>query len=87
MSGFKVQSQPCSTCIYSKNTPVRRSIAALERELGKDSIGNFLGWRTCHHSDDVCCRGFWNRHKNHFNLGRIIQRLGGPEFVEVDTLK
>lgn len=81
---MKVQKVSCSTCIYRKDSPL--DIKKLERQIGKDSVGNFLGYRVCHHSKDVCCRGFWNKHKDHFNLGRIVQRLGGPEFVTVDTL-
>lgn len=80
MSGFRVQSNPCSTCIYRKDSPL--DLKKLEAQAGaKDS------YRICHHSDDVCCRGFWNRHKDDFNLGRIAQRLGVVVFVNVDTLK
>jgi hypothetical protein len=46
----------------------------------------FKGWRVCHHSKDVCCRGFWNRHKDEFQAGQLAQRLGWVEFVSVDTL-
>jgi hypothetical protein len=82
---FKVQAKPCATCIYSKNNPTRRSIAELEAEVA-DRYGGFKGHRVCHHSDDVCCRGFWNRNKDKFQMGQIAQRLGLVEFVTVDTL-
>jgi hypothetical protein len=35
----------------------------------------------------VCCRGFWDRHKDEFPGGQLAQRLDCVEFVEVDTLK
>jgi hypothetical protein len=44
-------------------------------------VGFFVGYRICHHSEDVCCRGFWNRHSEHFTLGQIAKRLGMVEFV------
>lgn len=46
--------------------------------------GFFRGHRICHHSNDVCCRGFWNRHKDKFTLGQIAQRLGLVRFVQED---
>lgn len=80
---FKVQSKQCSTCIYRKDSPL--DLEKLEGDIA-DGYGGFRGHRICHHSDDVCCRGFWDRHKNKFNLGRIAQRLGMVEFVSVDVL-
>jgi hypothetical protein len=81
---FKVQSKPCSTCIYSKSCTL--DIAKLEADVA-DGYGGFKGHRICHHSDDVCCRGFWSRHRDKFAAGQIAQRLGMVEFVRVDTLK
>ena len=81
---LKVQKKACSTCIYRKDSPL--DLEKLEDDVRDQYIG-FKGHRICHHSDDVCCRGFWNRHKNEFPLGQIAQRLGMVEFVEVDTLK
>lgn len=81
---FKVQSKACSTCIYRKDSPL--NLKVLEAEIADKHIG-FKGHRICHHSDDVCCRGFWNKHKNSFQMGQIAQRLDMVEFVEVDTLK
>ena len=57
----------------------------LEAEIA-DPHGGFTGHRVCHHSDDICCRGFWNAHKDEFAVGQVAQRLGLVEFVEVDTL-
>lgn len=80
---FKVQKKQCSTCIYRKDSPL--DLKKLEADIA-DGHGGFKGWRICHHSDDVCCRGFWNRWKNHFQMGQVAQRLGWVEFVSVDTL-
>lgn len=81
---FKVQKKQCATCIYRPSSPL--DIEKLERDVADKYIG-FKGHRICHHSKDVCCRGFWNRHKDDFAMGQIAQRLGCVEFVSVDTLK
>lgn len=83
---FKVQKKQCKSCIYRKSSSL--SVKKLEGDILKDKYtGQFEGYRICHHSHDVCCRGFWNRFKDKFNLGRIAQRMGWVEFVEIDTLK
>ena len=43
----------------------------------------FKGYRICHNHDEAVCRGFWSRHKDKFQLGQIVQRLG--MVVEVDA--
>lgn len=80
---FKVQSKPCATCIYKNTTHF--DLKKLEDKVRDKYIG-FKAHRICHHSKDVCCRGFWNRHKDEFAMGQIAQRLGMVEFVEVDVL-
>lgn len=84
--GIKVQAKACSTCIYRKDSPL--NIKLLEEQIADPYMeGFFKGHRICHHSDDVCCRGFWNKHKDHFTLGQIAQRLKGVVFVTVDKMK
>jgi len=80
---FTVQKKMCSTCIYRKDSCL--DIKELEAQVA-DKFGGFKGHRICHHSDDVCCRGFWNRHKDKFAMGQIAQRLNMVRFVIVDTL-
>jgi hypothetical protein len=82
--GFKVQSKPCETCIYRKDSPL--DLKKLEAAVA-DKYGGFKGHRVCHHSEDACCSGFWNAHKNHFQMGQVAQRLGMVEFVDDDTLR
>jgi len=83
---LKVQSRACSTCIYRKDSPL--DLNKLEADIAdKYMPGYFKGHRICHHSKDVCCRGFWNRHKDKFTLGQIAQRLGFVQFVNIDILK
>ena len=81
---FKVQRNPCSTCIYRRDSVL--DIKKLEADVA-DKHSGFKAHRICHHSHDVCCRGFWNRHKDKFPAGQIAQRLGAVEFVDVDVLK
>jgi len=81
---FLVQQKPCTTCIYRKDSLL--NIKKLEEEIHDPFMeGEFKSYRICHHSKDVCCRGFWDRHKQRFNLGRIAQRLGVVRFVSVDN--
>jgi hypothetical protein len=81
---FKVQQRMCSTCIYRPDSTL--NIKKLEADVA-DKYGGFRGHRICHHSKDVCCRGFWERHKDKFAAGQIAQRLKMVEFVNVDTFK
>lgn len=78
---FKVQSKPCDTCIYRTDSAL--DIKVLEAQIA-DKYGGFKGHRICHHSEDACCRGFWQRHKDEFQLGQIAQRLGMVQFVDDD---
>ena len=79
---FKVQAKQCDTCIYNKNSPL--DLNKLEKDISDPAMnGYFKSWRICHNSDDVCCRGFWNKHKNDFNVGQLAQRLSFVEFVDV----
>ena len=81
---FRVQKKMCSTCIYRPDSHL--DLKTLEDAVRDPHMG-FNGHRICHHSKDVCCRGFWEAHKDDFPLGQIAQRLNAVEFVEVDTLK
>lgn len=84
---FRVQQKMCRTCIYRPDSQL--DLEELEAQVA-DQYGGFSGHRLCHHADDadaVCCRGFWDRHKDKFALGQIAQRLNAVEFVDVDTLE
>jgi hypothetical protein len=79
---FKVMTTLCDTCIYKKG--LGWDIKRLEAEV-KDKYIGFKGWRECHHAErgsGVCCRGFWNAHKDEFQAGQIAQRMKLVEFVE-----
>jgi hypothetical protein len=83
---LKVQDRQCDSCIYRRDSSL--DIRELERQIADPRMaGHFRGSRLCHHAPDragVVCRGFWNRHKDHFDAGQIAQRLGIVEFVRVD---
>jgi hypothetical protein len=71
--------------MFSKNKIVS---ATRQREVIKQSLSEDT-YFICHKAtiagdDSVCCRGFWDSFKDHFNLGRVMQRLGGPDEVEID---
>lgn len=83
---LKVQARQCESCIYLPRN--RDMIPELERQIAdRYMAGYFSGFRACHHAaKDVCCRGFWNRHKDHFTAGQLAQRLNLVQFVDVDKL-
>lgn len=84
MTAIRVQSALCETCIYRPSSPL--NLERLEAEiLDPRMAGHFRSFRACHHADDatVCCRGFWNRHKDHFDIGQVAQRLGAVAFVVI----
>lgn len=81
---FKVQKRQCDSCIYLPTCSL--DIKELEDQVRDPHMG-FKGFRACHHASNksgICCRGFWNRHKDEFAAGQIAQRLGLVEFVSVD---
>lgn len=81
---FAIQERQCATCIYRTDSAL--DLKKLEAAIA-DGYGGFKSFRVCHHSKTACCRGFWNRHKDKFQLGQLAQRLGFVRFVNHDTLK
>lgn len=82
---FKVQKKMCATCIYRPDSSL--NIKKLEADVADPHMkGFFKGYRVCHHSKDLCCRGFWEKHKDHFTLGQLAQRLNLVEYVDEDSL-
>jgi hypothetical protein len=81
-----VQRKMCRTCIYRPESPL--DLNKLENDIADPNMpGFFVGYRICHHADDgsdVCCRGFWDAHKDDFQLGQLAQRLDYVTFVDVD---
>lgn len=81
---MKVCAKQCATCIYQHKDWVKE----LEAQVADPNMeGFFTGHRICHHQtneSNICCRGFWDRHKDSFTAGQISQRLGLTEFVEVE---
>ena len=58
-----------------------KTVSELENQV-KDKMGFFSGFRVCHIGNDICCGGFWKRHKNFFQAGQVALRLGLVEFVD-----
>lgn len=84
---FQVQSELCKTCIYRGD--MHCDIKKMEDEVRDKHMG-FSGYRKCHHAErgsGVCCRGFWNAHKDEFASGQIAQRLGFVEFIKQDVIR
>lgn len=84
---MKVQKEKCNQCLFTKNMVVKNNARRTEIIKGALAKDTFF---VCHKSSiakdghgDVCCRGFWDKFKNDFNLGRIAQRLNFVNEVEV----
>jgi hypothetical protein len=76
----------CSTCIYRPTCFF--DLTKLENDVRDEHIG-FKGHRVCHHAPDrsgICCRGFWDKHKDEFPAGQLAQRLNVVVFVDVDII-
>lgn len=83
MTAFLVQKRMCASCIYHPNSSL--DIKKLEADVADPKMkGFFRGYRICHHSKALCCRGFWDKHRNDFSLGQIAQRLNLVAFVHED---
>ena len=77
---FQVKSAICETCIYRAD--LAWNLKKLEDDVRDTYIG-FKSYRECHkRGSGVCCRGFWNAHKDEFASGQVAQRLNLVEFVE-----
>jgi hypothetical protein len=71
---LEVQKHMCATCIYRKDCQL--DLKTLEAAAADPKMkGHFKGFRVCHNSKTACCRGFWNKHKNHFDIGQLAQRM------------
>lgn len=83
---MKVQKTKCNQCLFTKNKIVSGDRA---RSIVKEALQNdtFFG---CHKTQlkglksDVCCKGFWDSHKNNFKLGRLAQWAGAVQEVVID---
>lgn len=79
---LQVRKTMCRTCIYREDSPL--DLEKLEAEVADPRMeGHFKGYRSCHHHTNksgVCCRGFWEKHKDRFDLGQLAQRLGFVEY-------
>lgn len=83
---FEIQKRMCATCIYRSDSLL--DLATLEAEIADPHVrGHFKSFRVCHHSDTACCRGFWDRHRDDFDLGQIVQRLRLVREVDHDNSK
>ena len=79
---MKVCKGQCDQCLFSNNRVVslKRAESIIKKCIKDDTF--FQCHKGTLKGEEICCGGFWNNFKDRFNLGRIAQRLGGPEFVE-----
>lgn len=82
---FKVQRKKCDQCLFTDARIVSESRMkdVVQDCLDKDTF--FVCHKTQVHAlkESVCCRGYWDEYKNQFNLGRIAQRLGVVDEIEL----
>ncbi len=80
-----VQKEKCNQCLFSDNRIV--TVARMKEILNDCSARDtfFVCHKSTVKNDNwVCCKGFWDKFKHNFNLGRIAQRLN---FVREVTIK
>lgn len=81
---LRVQDQPCATCIYGPASGA--DLARLDAAIADpDRTGRYTRYQPCvlaPRREPVCCRGFWDRHKDDFDGGELAQHLGIVRFVE-----
>ena len=86
---FQVQKRMCETSIYRPESPL--DLMELERQIADSRMeGHFAGYRECHHAkagSGVCCRGFWNKHKDNFDAGQLAQRLSAMGFPALEFVE
>lgn len=81
---MEVMNQQCNECLFSKNKVVSDE---RRHEIIKECLKSgkyFICHKATIKGQDVCCRAYWDKFKDEFNLGRIVQRCGGPTFVILD---
>ena len=72
---MRVKAKQCQTCIYRDDSQL--DIDKLEGEVADHRMaGHFRKYRICHDGNDACCRGFYNRHRDHCTPTQIAHRLG-----------
>ena len=85
---FQVQARLCHSCIYRPECSL--NLARLEAQIADPRmVGYFNGYRECHHAprgSGICCRGFWEKHRDSFTVGQLAQRLNLVGYVDVDCL-
>lgn len=83
---LQVRKTMCATCIYRDDSPL--DLAQLEAQVADDHMeGFFKGYRACHHhkGTTVCCRGFWEAHKDEFTAPVKRERwTRSPRDIAVD---
>lgn len=85
-AGFEVMAKQCATCIYRKDSFM--DLERLENQVRDHKGFGFAGYRVCHNSTTACCRGFWNAHKDEFQLGQLAQRLDAVIYMsKEDAMK
>ena len=87
MSGLKVMAERCNQCLYGPDKIVSNARRAeIMRELRRAD-----SYFVCHKSqseggDKIACRGDWDQ-RGCGQLGRIMERLNGIEFVSEEQVQ
>ncbi len=85
MSKFKIMAERCNQCLFGKDKIVsNRRRAEILRGLRRDD-NHFICHKAQIAGQDIACRGDWDQN-GCGQLGRIMGRLGGIEFVAEDSL-
>ena len=82
---FKVRKHRCKTCIFGSRVNWNLE-ELLDMIRDPENPESFTSYRVCHDDQDNvperCCRGFWDKHRNDFLLGRVAQIAGVVKEVD-----
>ena len=81
---MKIRKKLCKNCLFSDNRLVSEDAAQriIDETLEKDSF--FICHESSIESGQVCCKGFFDNHKNDSLQTRLALMLNIFEFVETD---
>jgi hypothetical protein len=80
---LKIQRKQCNQCLFSG----RRIVSpARKREVVEECL-KYETFFTCHKGSiagvNACCKGYWDRYHESFQLGQLAARLGWIEWVDI----
>ena len=78
---FQVANKQCENCLLGPNALVSPEAVRQHLKTCREKDCHFICHKASMEGKDICCRGFYDTQTS--NLIRVMQRIGGIEFVEL----